>query len=131
MRYILLIALSLLALTAAACSYSTDFVVVNESERPIEVRYKIKGFPVGPPTFTASPAKKDASQLGSRDRNIWKKLEPDEYRIDAGNRTVTVVVSPREALWVTSMHHISATKTLSTWPIGLSRRSVSRVGMEG
>lgn len=120
MRSLLLLALTLLALTCAACSYVTEFVVVNESGQPIEVRYKVKGPPVGPPDFSAAPAKRDASRLGTRDRNLWKKLEPGEYRADAENRTVTVVVLPHEALWVTSMHHYVGDEDpidVADWPI--------------
>jgi hypothetical protein len=119
MRYVLLISLTLLTLTFAACSYSTDFVVVNESNQPIEVRYKIKQVP-GPLALTAAPAKMDAAQLGAGDRTKWKKLGPDQYRIDEENRTVTVNVSPHEALWVTSMFHYIGDEDpndVADWPI--------------
>jgi hypothetical protein len=105
MRYMLIIPLTLLTLTFAACSYSTDFVVVNESTHPIEVRYKIKRFPHGPPDLTAKPAKMDASQLGARDRGRWRELGADQYQIDQEHRTIIVSVMPHEALWVTSMFH--------------------------
>ncbi len=130
MRSLLLLTLTLLALTFAACSYSTDFVVVNESAQAIEVRYKVKGPPIGPPDFSAAPAKHDASQLGTRDRNLWRKLEPGEYRIDAANRTVTVIVSPHEALWVTSMHHYIGDEDpidVADWPI----EEISVTGADG
>jgi hypothetical protein len=130
MRSLLLFILALLALTFAACSYVTEFVVVNESGQPIEVRYKVKGPPVGPPAFSAAPAKRDASQLGTRDRSLWKKLEPGEYRIDAENRTVTVVVLPHEALWVTSMHHYIGDEDpndVANWPI----EEISVTGADG
>jgi hypothetical protein len=127
MRSILLISLMLSALTCAACSYSTDFVVVNESGRPIMIRYKVKGPPLGSPTLTAdpevltgSPAKMDASQLGSRGRDLWQPLSPDQYRIDQESRTVTVALSPREALRVTSMFHYIGDEDpndVAAWPI--------------
>lgn len=105
MRYILLTFLILFTLTFTACSYSTDFVVVNKSNHPIRVQYKIKRFPNEPPILTAIPAKMDASQLGSRDGQQWKKLNTDQYQIDQENRTIIVSVMPHEALWVTSMFH--------------------------
>ena len=120
MRYIFLISLTLLTLTLTACSYSTEFVVVNESDRPIEVRYKAKRFPNEPPDFTARPAKMLASQLGNHDRQQWKNLTPDQYQVDRENRTVTVNVMPREALWVTNMFHYFGDddpNDVANWPI--------------
>jgi hypothetical protein len=120
MRYILIISLTLLTLALTACSYSTDFVVVNESNQPIEVRYKIKKFPVGPPTLEGTPTKIDASQLGERDRRKWQKVNSDEYQIDQENRTVTVNLMPHEALWVTSMFHYFGDEDpndVTNWPI--------------
>ncbi|HEU0143484.1 MAG TPA: hypothetical protein VFQ47_01745 [Nitrososphaera sp.] len=120
MRYILIISLTLLILILTACSYSTDFVVVNESDQTIEVRYKIKKFPVGPPTLEGIPTKIDASQLGSRDRRKWQKVNPDQYQIDQENRTVRVNLMPHEALWVTSMFHYFGDEDpndVASWPV--------------
>jgi hypothetical protein len=127
MRYILFISLTLSALTFAACTYSTDFVVVNESGRPIEVRYKIKGAPAGSPTplydswiAAASPLKTDASQIGSRVEGRWQQLSPDRYQFDRENRTVTVVLSPLEALRVTSLYNYAGHEDFAdeaSWPI--------------
>src|ERR1051326_3069394 len=105
MRHVLLICLTLSTLALTSCSYSTDFVVVNESAHPIEVRYKIKRFSYEPPVFTAKPAKMDASLLGNDDRRLWKELSADQFQIDQANRTITVSVMPHEALWVADMFH--------------------------
>jgi hypothetical protein len=129
MRYILLIPLTLLTVTFVACSYSTDFVVVNESSQPITVRYKIKSAP-GPLALAADPAKMDASQLGTDDRSKWKKLGPDQFQIDQANCTVTVSVSPHEALWVTSMFHYIGDEDpndVADWPI----EEISVTGADG
>jgi|SRR5215831_14374505 len=120
MRYIYLISLTLFALTLTACSYSTDFIVVNESANPINVRYKIKRFPNEPPELTAKPVKMDVSQLGKRDRGRWKELSADQYQIDQENRTITVSIMPREALLVTSMFHYFGDEDpndVANWPI--------------
>ena len=120
MRYVLLISLTLLTLTLGACSYSTDFVVVNESPYPIEVRYTIKRFPNEPPALTAKPAKMDASQLGNHDRRQWKELRADQYQVSQESRTVIVSVMPHEALWVTDMFHYIGDEDpndVAEWPI--------------
>jgi hypothetical protein len=120
MRYIRLISLTLFALTLTACSYSTDFIVVNESAHPIDVRYKIKRFPNEPPELTVKPIKMDASQLGKRDRQQRKELSADQYQIDQENHTITVSIKPREALLVTSMFHYIGDEDpndVANWPI--------------
>ena len=120
MRYLLPAGLALLVFSFAACSYSTDFVVVNESGQPIEVRYKIREAPVGPRDFSGTPSKKDASQLGKGNRTPWRKADASEFRLDAVNRTVTVVVLPHEALWITSMFHYIGDEDpndVANWPI--------------
>lgn len=44
-RYISLLLLLLFASSCAACSYNTDFVVVNASEQPFVVQYQVKVSP--------------------------------------------------------------------------------------
>ena len=85
MRYIYLISLTLFALTLTACSYSTDFIVVNESAHPIDVRYKIKRFPNEPPELTAKPVKMNVSQLGKRDRGL-------RYSPMSGSSAILVII---------------------------------------
>jgi hypothetical protein len=94
--------------------------VVNESAHPIDVRYKIKRFPNEPPELTEKPVKMDVSQLGKRDRRQWKELSADQYQIDQENRTITVSITPREALLVTSMFHYFGDEDpndVANWPI--------------
>ncbi len=130
MRYTLLLLLILLTLTFTACSYVTEFVVVNESAQTVEVRYKIKKSPYEPPTLNARPAKMAAAQLGSRHRQQWQNLNPDEYQLSQENRTVTVRVMPHEALWVTNMFHYFGDddpNDVANWPI----EEISVTGADG
>jgi len=62
---------SLLLLTG--CSYITDFAVINESDQPLEVRYKIKNYPgsFSPPVTPATIA---ASQLSTIGNQQWNNL---------------------------------------------------------
>ncbi|HZS04407.1 MAG TPA: hypothetical protein VFD58_06190 [Blastocatellia bacterium] len=80
------------------CSYSTAFVVVNASDQPAEIRYKVRPSfgtfkPPEPPITTA------ASQIHAAGKP-WRHLLADEYAPDPENRTVTVRVKPKEALLV-------------------------------
>jgi len=120
----------LFALSIGACSYSTDFVVVNESGQTIEVRYKIKRFPNEPSTLTARPAKIASSEITTRDIRAWRNLTPDEYQVNQETRTITVKVLPHEALWVTSMFHYFGDDDphdVASWPVD----EITLTGAEG
>ncbi len=106
MRRVFLIVLLLFTSSFAACSYSTAFVVVNESEQPIEVSYKYKHFPGGRIfELYERPAKIAADELSSRGGNEWQELTASDYQLDRENRTVLVRVMPREALRIYRFHN--------------------------
>ncbi|HYE73662.1 MAG TPA: hypothetical protein VEF04_10035, partial [Blastocatellia bacterium] len=105
MKYILLILIISLSLASTACSYITDFVVVNASESPIEVSYKIKGIPNHQHPISGTPSITVASQLKSNERSKWQDISTDRFEIDQPNRTVKVKLMPQEALLITRMHH--------------------------
>lgn len=94
--------LFILSLTAVslltACSYITNFVVVNESDQPIEVRYRVREFPGAfyPPE---TPATMTAHQLRAGDKK-WRELSQAQYAVNPEKRIVAVRVPPGEALLV-------------------------------
>ncbi len=98
MRYIYLALLLLFASTLSACSFSTDFVVVNSSGNPIEVKYKIGETGIGSLDAAGKPAIIDASRLSSRE---WRELSSTQYVFDQQTGTVTVSLMPDVALRVT------------------------------
>lgn len=121
MRRPILLFVLLFALTLAACSYSTAFVVVNDSNNPIDVRYKLKRLK-GVLSFTEPPAKIAASRVTNPHRKEWTDLSSIEYQINQTDQsiTVTVKVMPHEALWVTSMFHYIGDEDpndVADWPI--------------
>ena len=105
MRWFLLFVLLLLTISLTSCSYSTDFVVLNNADYPVEVVYRFKASPPAPPTLTVEPMVVASAKLEVEEISKWTKLAPDRFRIDQVNRTVTVRVAAREALWVASMSH--------------------------
>lgn len=105
MRTFLIVILLLLTITLTSCSYSTDFVVFNDTDNQIEVVYRVKPSPLGAPSLEIEPMVVSAANLEVRDISKWTKLAPDRFRIDQVNRTVTVRVLAHEGLWITSMHH--------------------------
>lgn len=130
MRRSSLILLIFFAIAQAACSYSTDFVVVNESAQPIKVTYKAKRFANEPLAFTPRPAKIAASQVGTRDKRQWRNLSPEEFQTNQVDRTVTVNLMPHEALWVTSMFHYIGDEDpndVAEWPI----EEITIIGADG
>ena len=107
---LLLLFLLILSVGLSACSFSTDFVVVNEANYPIQVIYKIKPFPSGSQNLEVEPKVASAADLESRDSSKWTKLHPNQYRVDQLSRTVTVTLHAREALLITSMSNYTADK---------------------
>jgi hypothetical protein len=104
MRWLLLLILLPLTLGLTACSYSTDFVVLNDTDYPVEVVYRMKPTP-GPLALPGDPKVVPAANLEMKDSNKWTPLAPDRFRIVEANRTVSVRLLAHEALWVTAMHH--------------------------
>jgi hypothetical protein len=86
-------------LLLSACSYTSNFVVLNESGKPIRVRYKLKTSAYEPFQLIAEPARVSESNLRNRDRE-WQVLKSSEYHLDRESRTITVDLPPHEALRV-------------------------------
>ena len=131
MRRSILLFIVFFALTFAACSYSTAFVIVNDSDQPIEVRYKVNRG-AGVLSSGEAPAKIAASQVANRYRTQWRSLSPAEYQANQTDHaiTLTVKVMPHEALWVTSMFHDIGDddpNDVASWPID----EISIAGADG
>lgn len=91
--------LALCVLALAACSYSTAFVVVNDSGSPVEVSYSFKNWPEGGECCPTRPAKRPLAKLDDADSE-WGWLRPEEFRFDAAAGVVTLTLAPGEALLV-------------------------------
>ena len=104
-RLFLFLILLLLTISLTACSYSTDFVVFNDTAYAIEVIYRVKPSPIGPPSLSIEPMVVSAANLETSGIGKWTKLPPNRFRIDQANRTVIVRVAAQEGLWITSMPH--------------------------
>ena len=109
MRRLIFILLLASVSLLAACSYRTDFAVVNRSAHPVEVRYKTKGqtsnLSSNLPFAAGVPAKTSASQLN--DVDSWQELAAGQYQVERDlvrlTATATVRVMPGEALRITSI----------------------------
>lgn len=84
----------------AACSYTTNFVIVNGSDGPITVRYEVKEFPgpFYPPTTPGVAAAADLSEDGQQ----WS---PAQFTVDEASRSVTTQLLAGQALLIASMNH--------------------------
>ena len=84
-----------------ACSYGTNFVVVNASDQIIEVQYVFKKPsdpfppmqmpPIPPVIKTVSPLQQQIT---------WRELSPSQYAFDSNSRRLIVSLKPGEALRV-------------------------------
>ena len=94
-------------LLLAGCSYRYDFVVINKSDVPIEVRYQLKRWtPETPGKFVDfhPPAKLTEGEFQKSDRQ-WRDVSKDQYAFDNLTGTFTVTVAPDEVLllqWVSN-----------------------------
>lgn len=98
-RYIAMVLVGSVCLLAA-CSYTTDFVIVNESDGPITVRYEVKDFP-GPFYLPTAPGVVAASEL-SEDGQQWNSAQ---FVVDEANRSVTTQLMPGQALRIATLNH--------------------------
>ena len=87
------------ALLLTACSYTSNFVIINSTDQPLELHYKVKASERDPVQMVGEPRKTAQEKLRSSDRE-WRLLAPGEYAVDRGARTVTIRVMPHEAVLV-------------------------------
>lgn len=99
MRYLLLMVLLASLLLFAACSYTTDFVIVNETDGPITVRYEVEDFP-GQFYVPLTPEVVAASELSEHD----KQWNPVQFEVDEASRSVTTRLMPGQALRIATMN---------------------------
>ena len=102
MRRVISMALLGSLLLLGACSYATDFVIVNESDTAIMIRYEVKDFP-GPFYPPTTPGVVAASEL-SEDGQEWT---PTQFQLDEASRSVTAQLMPGQASRVATMNHYS------------------------
>ncbi len=96
MRKVSLLALIVLSVFLSGCSFSSDLVVVNLSDKPIELRYRFKGSHRSSSYLPVPPATKAYAEI---DRDyVWNTLSAEQYVVDSYSRTVTVTVAPQTAL---------------------------------
>jgi hypothetical protein len=99
--HLLLLLLLSCALFMTGCSFLTDFVVVNNSDRPIEVRYRIRNSPSNLMLVCGTPAVTTSRQLKASDEK-WEDLSVSQYQVNPENRLITVPLMPEQALRITS-----------------------------
>ena len=102
MRRVILTALLGSLLLLGACSYATDFVIVNESNTAIMIHYEVEDFP-GPFYPPTAPGVVAASEL-SEDGQEWT---PTQFQLDEASRSVTAQLMPGRAFRVATMNHYS------------------------
>lgn len=87
-----------IAFLCSSCSFINSFIVVNASRATLAVSYRVKPNLPGAPTALAdrAPEIKPVSQVG--EQVPWQPLPSSRYKIDAGNRIVTLTLNPDEAL---------------------------------
>lgn len=85
---------------STACSFSSNFVVINSSNDVIRVRYVLKerDNSVVPVSLPEVPSIKPVAELD--EQTSWRQLPSSQYRFNPDTRTAVVVLRPNEALRV-------------------------------
>lgn len=96
MRKLSLFALIILSVLLSGCSFSTALVVINKSDKPVEVTYQFKDSPGSfePPR----PKTKPVAELD--DDTAWLELPAEQYATNSYNRAISVTLAPKTALLV-------------------------------
>ena len=103
MRRFALCAALLAASLHTACSFSTDFIVVNDSPQPIAVTYRFKFA-----GLIAKPAMVASAQVTTSRPKFWQELTTDRYEADRVWRTIKLRLMPAEALRVAVVGNYSS-----------------------
>lgn len=97
----LFLALSLLAvvLCLTACSFASTFVIANESNDRIQIRYVVKerNNSAYPPTLPLIPGVMLISQLDD-DETRWRDLSSPAVLFNETTRTAVITLMPNEAV---------------------------------
>lgn len=96
-------------LVLSACSVRNDFVVVNESDGPIEVQYQFKLSISKTAPLVGSfqpPAKLGIKEFLASGRE-WKDVSEEQFYYDDRTGILTVMVAPDEALLVDYVYNYS------------------------
>jgi hypothetical protein len=97
MRKLSLLALMIFPVLLSGCSFSTSLLVINKSDRPIEVTYQFKD---SPGSFNPQlPKVKPVAQLDDDD-TAWRELPADQYVTNSYGRAITVTVASKTAVLI-------------------------------
>jgi hypothetical protein len=120
------------ALLCSSCSFTNSFIVVNASRATLTVSYRVKppNLP-GAPTALAdhAPEIKPVSQVG--EQVAWQPLPSSRYKIDAGNRIITLTLNPDEALLLARCRPANGESTGDCEPDAFDVAEIGLVGANG
>lgn len=103
---ILFLVILLLTVMMSGCSHRYDFVIINKSDRPIEVQYTLKRYPSGQYADINTPAKVTLREFEKAEYQ-WRNLARDQYQFDDATATFRVSVAPDEVLLVEFAYNYS------------------------
>lgn len=125
-RLLLIVSLGIV-LACVGCSFSTDFIVVNASEKPLLVTYTIRSTASNPlvETGIGTPAVLPIAELSGRE---WIPLTSSDYSLDPSSRTVTLSLPPNQGLLI---NRGGEWRSNSEMPSGFIIEKIKLVGASG
>jgi hypothetical protein len=96
MRKPCLFVLIVFSVLLSGCSVSTALVVINKSDKPVEVTYQFKDYPG--PFDPPRPKTKPVAELD--DDTAWLELPAEQYVTNSYSRAISVTLAPKTALLI-------------------------------
>ena len=102
-RHVTLFSLLALVFLFTACSFMTQFVVINKSDQPVRVTYRLRPSTSELTRVCEEPAVMTMNQFTGED-SPWQSVTASRVQVNRENRTITVLLNPEEVLLIHTIH---------------------------
>ena len=107
MKQLKIIAFLTAAIFLTACSFGYSIVIVNDSDEPLEVYYKINEGGFGEPSVKSLEdwnAQKSIKRFWTEEKS-WRNLPETEYGTNFEKRERIVKIAPRQVIQIETGHY--------------------------
>src|ERR1044072_2078029 len=99
----------IICLISSACSYKVDFIVINQSDFPVEIEYTLSRYSPEDQTLSKEliPEKIDLSTWNRRfGVPDWQELSQEEFQFDSTAGKVKIEVASKQAVKTIQTNHL-------------------------
>jgi hypothetical protein len=108
MKYLKIIVFLTFATFLSACSFGYDIVIINDSDKQIEIRYKVIDNSQFNEPMTKSIEDWNAQKSLKRfwtEEKPWQNLQKNEYETDLETRERTIKIQPKQIVKIEGGHY--------------------------